>query len=136
MTVPMIEPEVLLTGSHTIERCEEVTEAGLRATYAAMAAHNAPVEQLWHSLTLLVGRADWPSDALHTTAVDCYTGERIVCSHQSGVPVTHAVSASMSVDSTTPTTSRVGAWTPSAIPWDVWSALAGARRTSATASVA
>jgi fructose-bisphosphate aldolase class I len=38
--VPMIEPEVLLDGSHTIERCEEVTEAALRATYAALAAHN------------------------------------------------------------------------------------------------
>jgi fructose-bisphosphate aldolase class I len=42
--VPMIEPEVLLDGSHTIERCEEVTEATLRATYAAMAAHNVSLE--------------------------------------------------------------------------------------------
>ena len=33
----MIEPEVLLDGSHTIERCEEVTEAALRAAYAALA---------------------------------------------------------------------------------------------------
>ena len=32
----MIEPEVLLDGDHTVERCEEVTEATLRATYAAM----------------------------------------------------------------------------------------------------
>jgi fructose-bisphosphate aldolase class I len=38
--VPVIEPEVLLDGGHTIERCEEVTEATLRATYAAMSAHN------------------------------------------------------------------------------------------------
>jgi fructose-bisphosphate aldolase class I len=44
--VPMIEPEVLLDGSHTIERCEEVTEATLRATYAACAAHNVSVEHL------------------------------------------------------------------------------------------
>src|SRR6266542_5692835 len=38
--VPMIEPEVLLDGDHTIERCEEVTEQTLRATYAACAAYN------------------------------------------------------------------------------------------------
>ncbi|HEY5636457.1 MAG TPA: class I fructose-bisphosphate aldolase, partial [Burkholderiales bacterium] len=38
--VPIIEPEVLLDGDHTIERCEEVSEATLRATYAALAAHN------------------------------------------------------------------------------------------------
>ena len=42
--VPMIEPEVLLDGSHSIERCEEVTEATLRATYAALAAHNVSFE--------------------------------------------------------------------------------------------
>ena len=38
--VPMIEPEVLLEGSHTIERCEEVTESTLRATFSALAAYN------------------------------------------------------------------------------------------------
>jgi fructose-bisphosphate aldolase class I len=42
--VPVIEPEVLLDGEHTIERCEEVTEAALRATYAALAAHNVSFE--------------------------------------------------------------------------------------------
>jgi fructose-bisphosphate aldolase class I len=42
--VPIIEPEVLLDGDHTIERCEEVTEATLRATYAALAAHNVAFE--------------------------------------------------------------------------------------------
>lgn len=42
--VPMIEPEVLLDGDHTIERCEEVTEATLRATFAALAAYNVSTE--------------------------------------------------------------------------------------------
>ncbi|TAK41055.1 MAG: fructose-bisphosphate aldolase class I [Betaproteobacteria bacterium] len=42
--VPVIEPEVLLDGAHSIERCEEVTEAALRATYAALAAHNVAFE--------------------------------------------------------------------------------------------
>ena len=42
--VPIIEPEVLLDGGHTIERCEEVSEATLRATYAALAAHNVSFE--------------------------------------------------------------------------------------------
>ena len=42
--VPMIEPEVLLDGGHSIERCEEVTEAALRATYAALSAHNVSFE--------------------------------------------------------------------------------------------
>jgi len=42
--VPVIEPEVLLDGGHSIETCEEVTEATLRATYAAMSAHNVVPE--------------------------------------------------------------------------------------------
>ncbi len=42
--VPVIEPEVLLDGSHSIERCEEVTEAALRACYAALAAYNVSLE--------------------------------------------------------------------------------------------
>lgn len=42
--VPIIEPEVLLDGAHSIERCEEVSEATLRATYAALAAHNVAFE--------------------------------------------------------------------------------------------
>jgi len=52
--VPMIEPEVLLDGGHTIERCEEVTEATLRATYAAMAAHNVSVEHLILKTSMVV----------------------------------------------------------------------------------
>ncbi|MGQ0512336.1 MAG: class I fructose-bisphosphate aldolase [Betaproteobacteria bacterium] len=52
--VPMIEPEVLLDGDHTIERCEEVTEATLRATYAAIAAHNVSVEHLILKTSMVV----------------------------------------------------------------------------------
>lgn len=36
--VPIVEPEVLMDGEHTIERCEKVTAATLDALYAAMAA--------------------------------------------------------------------------------------------------
>jgi len=52
--VPMIEPEVLLDGNHTVERCEEVTEATLRATYAAMAAHNVSLEHLILKTSMVV----------------------------------------------------------------------------------
>jgi fructose-bisphosphate aldolase class I len=52
--VPMIEPEVLLDGGHSIERCEEVTEAALRATYAAMAAHGVSFEQLILKTSMVV----------------------------------------------------------------------------------
>jgi len=56
--VPMIEPEVLLDGSHTVERCEEVTEATLRATYAALAAHNVSVEHTILKSSMVVSGKD------------------------------------------------------------------------------
>jgi fructose-bisphosphate aldolase, class I len=52
--VPMIEPEVLLDGEHSIERCEEVTEATLRATYAALAAYNVSPEHVILKTSMVV----------------------------------------------------------------------------------
>jgi fructose-bisphosphate aldolase class I len=43
--VPMVEPEVLLDGNHSIERCFEVTEVTLRALFSSLHQHsgnNAP----------------------------------------------------------------------------------------------
>ena len=56
--VPIIEPEVLLNGNHTIERCEEVTEQTLRATYAALAAHNVAVEHVILKASMVVSGKD------------------------------------------------------------------------------
>ncbi len=52
--VPMIEPEVLLDGGHSIERAEEVTEAALRATYAAISAYNVHAEFLILKTSMVV----------------------------------------------------------------------------------
>jgi fructose-bisphosphate aldolase class I len=59
----MIEPEVLLDGSHTVERSEEVTEATLRATYAAMAAHHVSLEHLILKTSMVVPGKDCPRQA-------------------------------------------------------------------------
>ena len=56
--VPMIEPEVLLDGSHSAERSEEVHEATLRATYAAMAAYNVSLEHLILKTSMVVSGKD------------------------------------------------------------------------------
>jgi fructose-bisphosphate aldolase class I len=42
--VPIVEPEVLMDGSHTIERCEEVTEWTLNAVYDALYVHRVSLE--------------------------------------------------------------------------------------------
>ncbi len=61
--VPMIEPEVLLDGDHTAERSEEVHEATLRATYAAMAAYNVIPECLILKTSMVVSGKNNPRQA-------------------------------------------------------------------------
>ncbi|HYR33008.1 MAG TPA: class I fructose-bisphosphate aldolase, partial [Burkholderiales bacterium] len=61
--VPMVEPEVLLDGDHTIERSEEVHEATLRALYAALAAYNVQLEYLILKTSMVVPGKDNPRQA-------------------------------------------------------------------------
>lgn len=42
--VPIVEPEVLMDGDHTIDRCEEVTEWTLNAVYEALYLHRVVLE--------------------------------------------------------------------------------------------
>jgi fructose-bisphosphate aldolase class I len=42
--VPIVEPEVLIDGDHTIERCAEVTEAVLHAVFDALHRHRVVLE--------------------------------------------------------------------------------------------
>jgi len=42
--VPIVEPEVLMDGDHTIERCEEVTDAVLDAVFSQLFAHRIHLE--------------------------------------------------------------------------------------------
>jgi fructose-bisphosphate aldolase class I len=42
--VPIVEPEVLMDGAHSLARCEEVTTAALSATFAALAEHGVLLE--------------------------------------------------------------------------------------------
>ena len=64
---------------------------------AAMAARNAPVENYQTAIQQIIGPMDWPSPAMHTTAVDCYTGERLIVYPDSGIPIRDAISASSSL---------------------------------------
>ena len=61
--VPMIEPEVLLEGRHSAEHSEEVHEATLRATYAAMAAYHVSLEHLILKTSMVVSGKDHPRQA-------------------------------------------------------------------------
>jgi fructose-bisphosphate aldolase class I len=42
--VPIVEPEVLMDGAHSLERCEEVTEAVLQSVFAELFEHRVDFE--------------------------------------------------------------------------------------------
>ena len=42
--VPIVEPEVIMNGAHSIERCQQVTERTLRVTFAALTAARVLLE--------------------------------------------------------------------------------------------
>jgi fructose-bisphosphate aldolase class I len=44
--VPIVEPEVLMDGDHSIGRCEEVTTATLNSVFAALFEHRVVLEQM------------------------------------------------------------------------------------------
>ena len=44
--VPIVEPEVLMNGNHTLARCEEVTGLTLHAVFAALVAHRVELEMM------------------------------------------------------------------------------------------
>ena len=56
--VPMIEPEVLLDGNHSIERSEAVHEATLRAAYEALPKYNVSIEHLILKTSMVVAGKD------------------------------------------------------------------------------
>jgi fructose-bisphosphate aldolase, class I len=56
--VPIVEPEVLLDGNHTIERCEEVTEATLRITFSALAEQRVRLEGMILKPSMVVSGKD------------------------------------------------------------------------------
>src|SRR5215470_2029975 len=61
--VPIIEPEVLLDGNHTMQRSEEVHEATLRACYAALAAYNVQPEYVILKASMCVSGKNNPKQA-------------------------------------------------------------------------
>jgi len=63
----------------------------------AMAARNPPVRNLQVMIDILSLGRSWPSPRFHATTTDCYTGEPLVLSQSSNIPISHAVCASASL---------------------------------------
>ncbi|MEQ8380573.1 class I fructose-bisphosphate aldolase [Parvibaculum sp.] len=61
--VPIVEPEVLMDGDHTADRCFEVTEATLRAVFNRLALHNVNLEGTILKPNMIVSGKKCPKQA-------------------------------------------------------------------------
>jgi fructose-bisphosphate aldolase class I len=58
--VPIVEPEVLMDGSHTIARCEEVTAATLKSVFAALLEQRVVLEHMLLKTGMVLPGKDCP----------------------------------------------------------------------------
>ena len=61
--VPIVEPEVLIDGDHTIERCEAVTEAVQNEVFAALKRHRVQLEAMLLKPSMVVAGKGHPPKA-------------------------------------------------------------------------
>lgn len=56
--VPIVEPEVIMDGSHSIGRCEEVTSAALKVVFEQLAAHKVALEGMILKPNMVISGTD------------------------------------------------------------------------------
>jgi fructose-bisphosphate aldolase class I len=61
--VPIVEPEILMDGPHSIERCYEVTERSLRSLYAELYAQRVPLEKTILKPNMVLSGTECPRQA-------------------------------------------------------------------------
>jgi fructose-bisphosphate aldolase class I len=61
--VPIVEPEILMDGPHSIERCYEVTERSLRSLHAELYAQRVPLEKTILKPNMVLSGIECPRQA-------------------------------------------------------------------------
>ncbi len=61
--VPIVEPEVLMDGAHTIERCYEVTARTLHRVFDALFHQRVPLEQILLKPNMVISGSECPAQA-------------------------------------------------------------------------
>ena len=76
--VPIVEPEVLMDGSHTLERCYEVTEATLEAVFNELFSQRVVYEGMLLKPNMVVSGKEAPQqatpDEVARATIRCFRG--------------------------------------------------------------
>ena len=68
--VPIVEPEVLMDGEHTIERCEKFTEATLSHVFFQLLAHRVSLDEMILKPNMVIAGKDCPTQASVTEVAE------------------------------------------------------------------
>ena len=72
--VPIVEPEVLMDGDHTIERCEAATDAALEAVFDALFRHCVRLEGIVLKPNMVIAGKKCPKQATPQQVADATLG--------------------------------------------------------------
>ncbi|MGH7951022.1 MAG: class I fructose-bisphosphate aldolase [Limisphaerales bacterium] len=67
---PIVEPEVLMDGNHTIARCEEVTSTTLKIVFGALFEHRVALEQMLLKPSMVLSGKECPQQAGDSEVAD------------------------------------------------------------------
>lgn len=74
--VPIVEPEVLMDGDHTIERCDEVTRSTLQGVFSELHDHRVQLDGILLKPNMVLSGKDCPQQAgaeeVATATLDCF----------------------------------------------------------------
>lgn len=71
--VPIVEPEVLMDGNHTIEKCREVTYVVLKSVFGQLSAQKVDIEGMLLKPNMVVPGIDSPEKVSPTTVAEVTT---------------------------------------------------------------
>jgi fructose-bisphosphate aldolase class I len=113
--VPIVEPEVLIDGDHTIERCRDVSEAVLRAVFDALHRHRVIPECIVLKPNMVVPGKDHPRQST-PDEVAAATLEVLRRTVPASVPTINFLSGGQSPEEATANLNAINAMAPRA-PW-------------------
>ncbi|SRR5579883_998270 len=115
--VPIVEPEVLIDGDHTIERCTEVTESVLHAVFHSLFKHKVKLEHMILKPSMVISGKKCPVKAT-AEQVGKATVMILKRTVPSAVPTVNFLSGGQSCEEATANLQAMNALSPH-LPWNL-----------------
>src|SRR5437764_609609 len=113
--VPIVEPEVLIDGEHSMERCQDVSDAVLHAVFAALHRHKVMLEGMVLKPSMVLPGKEHSSKA-SAEQIATATVEVLLCNVPAAVPTINFLSGGQSPEDATANLNAMNKLYPRA-PW-------------------